>query len=360
MRNSFFLVNLVLVLSSGYSYFLCTDSVRIEPTVGEIVSGVFDIFTDSPAELDQEAIQALSQKFKDGISSISSKTQVLDTIIDTSASTLKWINYLPIPLRTLVASGQFSIDLARSNKQFSFNDVYLIQQNYHTSNFVCSIAGIRNSMLGSIFCTCGSNQEDFRSAGQTRTGPSMPELDAHLSQNSQWCISVSPVCTSKSVGSNCLVSIDALRTSCIWVRQPLDLAKFHADQQNDNSNPLKSEQLPVTYSLVIPTVGSSLGSLLLDLYGSILGLAHKHVEGFLASPRVQPFAPYFSHLDALSRQGIALVNSFPVSLVAVLIGANLMVVADELAANAAFQFLFAGCGGLALFLAWVLYMLYRY
>jgi hypothetical protein len=141
-----------------------------------------------------------------------------------------------LPIISFISNGYFRVEYEKPMESFSFNDIYLIQENYASLNFVCNTFG---NVLGSMspICKCWSGQP-YENILEHQD----PSVYHH---KAQWCV-IKPSCTDKSLESGyCTVPTDPIRNSCIL----LDTKNYLRTEDKHQSY----EDL-VTYTRVIPTM----------------------------------------------------------------------------------------------------------
>jgi hypothetical protein len=161
------------MVSAGYMY--CTYDAHIEPTIGEIVQTVLpSVDIDMEKHLNsmyetlaQSSTGPGSKNKKKGTKKQTSKDQGADRegklssmheqLVSAGAHGVQRVSALPVPIRSLFSTGLYTIDL-RSNDYVSFNDVYLLQQNYWSLSVICtaSAATIAATAVSILITICTS------------------------------------------------------------------------------------------------------------------------------------------------------------------------------------------------------------
>lgn len=214
-------------VSAGYLY--CTSDSHVEPTLNEIMSNIVnvqDILGSSEEKMAENEEQSLGQIHRQ--------------LLDASKHSVKVVGSLPVPIRSLFANGLYTIDLTNTHADISFNDVYLIQQNYVSIGLICT-SSLVPQLVKDMLCVCleGDEINNSRLTNRERrlimkalsnsSGDADQATGSAIQSPSHWCVSSSPVCTSRNMHDFCRVFVDPIRPSCIYIRHETNILQTLVD-----------------------------------------------------------------------------------------------------------------------------------
>ena len=187
-----------------------------------------------------------------------------------------------IPIRTFFANGLYKVKFWDEGYEldYTFSDVYIIQEKFTAFNIPCSLLSSTNSSLFKFFCDCPKHTSSISNGGSKLINlESNPEM-------SEWCIQKAP-CTDKNYQSGeCVFTLDPFRRSCLLI-----------DSENIDFSGLNDARQYLQYSLQIPNLKDMLYSnslirkllLAFDPSNSFLEL----VEGINGAMEVLSFIPSY-------------------------------------------------------------------
>jgi len=193
------------------------------------------------AILDVDGVKDYANKLVNEILDVNGVKRILDddnlklgqSILKESLVTIMPTGETRLAFLTYLSKGEFTIDLS----DVSFHTVYLLQQNYHSMNAICSIAQYTSLKFGYndyIINICNKKCVNGTVLSMAPEHKDLPEAALRNISADSWCYS--KVCSSKDQRNNkCIIPIDPTRPACIWA----------PGQSNNTMN-------PVSYKLVTP------------------------------------------------------------------------------------------------------------
>jgi hypothetical protein len=263
-------------------------------------------------------------------------------ILNATFSTAYLLGKLPLPLQSMISDGLYTIDFS-NQIDFSFQDVYVIQENYRTIKWICSyLSKLNLNYLQSKFCHCyGSEDIQYNYWLHNNEDPASQAVYKSSSPG-QWCISTYPICTSKSVGSNCTVKVDPLRSSCILIKHHIDLSN--------------TESLPkIDYQLEIPTLGSFTNDWLVKLADSHFDIDNLYQDGQEHNFSYTLQVIFSKTLGML----MYILDYTPVYLFLIFVGISILYEAEDLSSNPIFQYVIVALFGALILFFWVVFLFLR-
>ncbi len=243
-----------------------------------------------------------------------------------SSENVGFFSNFKLPIISFISNGEYRVQYENpSVRTFSFNDIYLIQENYASLNLVCDTF---SGFLGPLnaYCGCGDGEPFDRTSNIV-----MPNH-----HSAHWCLK-KPSCSDKSVAQgHCDFPVDPLRSSCV-------LLNIHSDSASkDSLNRL------VTYKRTVPTLGHTWETLTSSTSLSALG-----ISAFLDEQQI-------SYLVKAGEVVGRVLSFLPRHLVLFLSGTYVVSNARDLAEQEPIQNVMIGLYGLLLAFIFLLYGLYRY
>jgi hypothetical protein len=376
------------VVSAGYMY--CTYDAHIEPTIGEIVQTVLpSVDIDMEKHLNsmyetlaQSSTGPGSKNKKKGTKKQTSKDQGADRegklssmheqLVSAGAHGVQRVSALPVPIRSLFSTGLYTIDL-RSNDYVSFNDVYLLQQNYWSLSVICTASWIP-SVVKNAMCICveGEDINSSRLTNRERQAVVSTLVDANAGIThtedermaaGHWCVSSAPVCTSRNMNDYCRVFVDPIRPSCIYIR-------------HEQTNILHHEGQLVTFNLSSYTVGEYVdkwtqSSLSAHLTDTLKQQLNKNDDSAFRTKLSDKYVKLMNKIQTSKHAGVirrsamqtlsfvlyAFAN-IPVNVAIGALGFSILYVAEDLASSTSFQYTLTALAGVTLFVLVTAYALY--
>lgn len=218
-----------------------------------------------------------------------------------------------MPLLSFMSVGNWKVEYERPISTFSFNDIFLLQENYALVNVICNNFG--STPVLNQLCRCW-----------TGTPYSVDSRDHH---DAQWCL-VKPSCSDKSLSAGyCNVPADTIRHSCIFL--------------NTKGNPPKSDFMAahIKYSRTVPTLS--------DWLSTVQSSFEEELSIFKDSSSLKSFSDNVHKV-------LSNIPSFPIVF---LLGVYVVCNARDLAESESIQNLMIAIYGLLLALIFLLYLLYR-
>jgi len=256
------------------------------------------------------------------------------TILKDSLITLMPNGETRLSFLTFLSKGEFNIDLS----DVSFNDVYLLQQNYHSMNLICSIASFAASKIGKDDYIKGlCNNRCINGTTLNMANLDLPEAATKNISKDSWCYS--KICSSKDI-NKCISHIDPTRPACIWA----------PDQYGNNTNN------PVSYKLVTPMLSHQISftywlNLILDfnkkLYLNSFNLDKETIEMIDRNVENLGIA-----LDSIA-------GYIPLHLAKLIVGSYIFYVAHDMTSSSFTRYLIAILIGFAFALILVFYVVYQ-
>jgi hypothetical protein len=382
-------------VSAGYLY--CTSDSNVEPTIAEIVNNIVPVRDMLPQGSSLKSGQRSA-------ADADSLGNMHEHLLDASKHSIEVIGRLPVPIRSMFANGLYTIDLTNTHTDISFNDVYLIQQNYVSIGFICT-SSLVPQMVKNVLCVCvdGDDISNSRLTNRERqsilsalsrdhTSSEYPqaELKTPNQLSTHWCVSSAPVCTSRNMNDYCRVFVDPIRPSCIYIRHEANVLQtqvdpFDVDEADPFSDPTSSQRDKelVQFNLSSYTVGEYVNKWMANPVRTTVPndadepeptrnnnanartpRNSRHVKQKQSTNiidtelmRKQAHAMRRSSLHTLNIM-VSLLGKIPLYICSAALGFSLIYISEDLSSNSLFQYSLTAVFGILLFVCVFAYALY--
>ena len=218
-----------------------------------------------------------------------------------------------MPILSFMSVGSWKVEYEQPISTFSFNDIYLLQENYAVVNTICN--NFPGTPVLNQVCRCW-------------TGTPYPS-NSRSHHDAQWCL-VKPSCSDRTLSAGyCNVPADTIRNSCIFLN-----TRGEAPKADFLSNHIK-------YARTVPTLS--------DWWSTVQST-------FEAELSILSDNEALRSVDAHIHKVLSYIPSFPIVF---LLGMYFVCNARDLAESEAVVNVMIAVYGLLLALIFLLYLLYR-
>lgn len=321
MKFTFNWIILSIVIVKFEAYRLCTqdNNLRSEPNIGEIIDSIVpkELFPNIPFE----SLKFPNLCSEDGNCESLGNFQyrLLNVVGDSFQSSLHNLSSIEVDFMKVISDGIFTIEM--KSVPYTFNDIYLIQENYFSMNYIC-ILGNYLGFQNSIFCRCIT--------GVPVSGKEIG-MSTYRENSANYC-SMRPCSDNAYRMGKCIVTIDPYRQTCI------NILAFGADDEQLSKH--------ISYRLDIPNM-SKIGTFLRHVSHSV----QKNIENFQEKPEY--LLAIVKMLHSCGNISDKLFSLIPQYLFNLIVGTILLSDADSIASSKIFQFFLVSTMGMILALAWI-------